>query len=431
MASSSAFRYVLDELENALGCRIRIKKSINGPMPRSGGKWGIKANGKRLFFERGLNFSSYEKKFAKSVLDSFRSLDRSLNKKTDSRGVAHQYRQTSIMASVFDIAVSRFISSSKSQFLNIHTLIQYFKRLSFESYEGEQVKTGIFFRKGKRLPEGRVSENNITFKAVPFNETIRMKSSLLNDTPFFRYVDGVESFYCCDANLDIHGYINVLNDRFDVFNRLSGARVETIIKELGDIYFYIGITNASDIEIFIDETFRILFRRGQWFFIDSNVFDFSLVDEVDYAYSIDPWRVFYSLSKIRKGAAALVVDDSNLKSYENLHIGHVAKDQEMFDAVAKGITNSSVSRLCETGELLRVLTTDGMTIFSKTFKEIKDFTVIVDTSSAAKSTGCKEEGGGGRTTAVCASSKYGFGIKVSEDGPITIFHKEKRMYKVG
>ncbi|BCS88375.1 hypothetical protein [Pseudodesulfovibrio sediminis] len=406
--------------------KISVHKKWDKPLPRSDGQWAIKWNGEVLLFERGIDFTRDEKKFAKIVLDSFVSLD----KKIGSRGVAHQYLQTSIMASVFDIAISRYIAISRSQFLNIHTLIQHFKRLSFERYEGEQVKTGMVVRKGKCFNAGDSQINKMRYEKVAFDSSVHLTQKILSDTAFFRYVDGVESFYCCDAGLNIHGYVNILHDEFNVFERLSGARIEFLIKELDDVHFYIGITSSSDIEIFYDDKFRILFRKGRWYFIDTESVNRSIIERLDKGV-VDPWRIFYSLSKIRKGTAALFAENDDEPGFKEMLVGHVSKDKEMLQAVESGIVVASIDRLCETGELFRILTTDGMTIFTNDFEGIIDFSVIVDTSLASKSAGCKNAGGGGRSTAVCAGSVFGNALKVSEDGPISVYYHEELIYKIG
>ena len=433
IVNTSAFRHTLDELENALGCKISRKKVWEGPTPRSNGKWVLKTQIKPedssfyLLFERGVDFSPKEKDFVNLVLKSHRLL----STKAKSRGVAYQYLQASITASVMDIAVSRFIAKSRENFLNTHTLIQYFKRLSFERYEGEQVKTGILVMKNPPDDNQDFKTENMIYEHVSFDDLVRISPSILSDTAFFRYVDGLDSVYCCDNYLNVHGYINILNDNHDVFNKLSGSRIEYLIDEHDDVYFYIGITNKSDIEIYFDDTFRIIFRRGKWFFIDSEILNVATTDLEIQDTQIDPWRIIYSLSKIRKGAAILCVDDSKSEQYKQLTIGHVTKEEDMFNAVQTGITNCSLEKLCITGELIRVLTTDGMTIFDEEFSRILDFTVIVDTSSDSNDNNCKEKGGGGRTTAVCASSKYGIATKVSEDGPISAFYDGDELYKVG
>lgn len=425
---TAAYLHVLDELKVSLGCKITIRQDSGQSLPRSRGKWGVRHNSFVLLFERGVSFTPLERRFARLVLTSFDSL----NQRMGSRGVTHQYLQTSLMTSVLDIAISRFIASSRSQFLNIHTLIQHFKRLSFEQYEGEQVKTGIIVRKGKLDDYDDVESGKVTYETVPFEDKIRIKQSLINDTAFFRYVDGVDSFYCCDHNLNISGYVNVLADSFNSLQRLSGRRVETIIDSFKDVYFYIGVNSSSDVEIFVNNQFRIVFRKGRWHFIDCESLDLSLTDSFDYnEFVVEPWRIFYSLSKIRKGAAALLVDEKSKENYKDIVIGHVSKDQELFSAVSNGMLATDVARLCDTGELLRILTTDGMTIFSDAIDSVYDFSAIVDTSLATKSRGCKSEGGGGRTTAVCACSKYGKAIKVSEDGPISVYNDEELIYKNG
>ena len=82
--------------------------------------------------------------------------------------------------------------------------------------------------------------------------------------------------------------------------------------------------------------------------------------------------------------------------------------------------------LKQNGQLLRILSADGLTIFDSDSNLIETG-FITNTSAINRD----DVTGGGRTTAAIASSNYGKVIKVSEDGPIELYENENRIYKFG
>ena len=87
--------------------------------------------------------------------------------------------------------------------------------------------------------------------------------------------------------------------------------------------------------------------------------------------------------------------------------------------------DKTISNLKHSGELINILSSDGMTLFNKE-GELIDTGIIINT--------CTTPGlvtGGGRTTAATAASLFGKVIKVSEDGPIELYESGKCIYRFG
>ena len=87
--------------------------------------------------------------------------------------------------------------------------------------------------------------------------------------------------------------------------------------------------------------------------------------------------------------------------------------------------NKTISSLKHSGELISILSSDGMSLFNKD-GELVDAGIIINT--------CTTPGlvtGGGRTTAATAASLFGKVIKVSEDGPIELYESGECVYRFG
>lgn len=434
MSFSSTLVDVLDDLAYALGGEFKRRKIKAKSTKRS---HYCKSRQDQLsyypYLVRGLPFSKSELHFIQVVLDT---LDELYPKKDDSQQVkVNEVQDAAVRLAVLDTAVARFFAPNLARFRNIERLISYFKRLSFERYEGEQVKTGMIVGRFNFEKSSEAKINGLQYRKVKIESPQRVKYSVLSNVACYRYVDGISAYYLTDPKLNIQGYVSVVNDNLNVFEKIIGGRVE-LLQNVVDIFlYYIGITSCGDVEI-IDGTYnvRLIYRKGRWIFLDTRVLAAGILGKDTYLDDKDDdvWKVFYSLSKIRKGAAALFTRKS-LTSLGDFCVGHIAEGK-MADVMSKAISKSSVNESVKSGELLRILTTDGMTIFDKRFSKIKDCNVIVDTSVAIKALlkkGGKELGGGGRTTAVIAASEYGTAIKVSEDGPISVYRNGEKIYSVG
>jgi len=89
------------------------------------------------------------------------------------------------------------------------------------------------------------------------------------------------------------------------------------------------------------------------------------------------------------------------------------------------VKRRTVSELKKGGALLRILSADGMTVFSREGRLVETG-FIIDTSHARDLVT-----GGGRTTAATAASFFGRVIKVSQDGPIELYQDGRLVYRFG
>ncbi|NIR49766.1 hypothetical protein GWO43_14710, partial [candidate division KSB1 bacterium] len=89
------------------------------------------------------------------------------------------------------------------------------------------------------------------------------------------------------------------------------------------------------------------------------------------------------------------------------------------------IRGTKIGTLKRSGELSRILSSDGLTVINRK-GELLDTGVIIDTSKVKDLVT-----GGGRTTAAIAASYFGSVVKVSEDGPIDLYRNGHSFYRFG
>ncbi|MFV0350657.1 MAG: hypothetical protein ACK5JO_18970 [Halodesulfovibrio sp.] len=413
---SDTFRAVLNDVEIALGCEC----SVVGLWEDGEGEpsYEIVHGDKCVQFFRGLSFSDLEKRFLDHVVDVFNS---AFNDDFHS-GMDMAYCSAMASVSVMDMAVAKFVGNM--HWYEVFRIIQNIKSLSYEKYEGSAVKTGLLVFDGRTdFGIRRPGVNFIEFSELD-SKGIILNDLVLRDAAFYRYVDGYDSFYACDVSGVVKGYYNIEESVMSSFDKICGQKVLSVLNVDGNSMFYIGITSYSDVEIYKSNKSRIVFRRGKW-----RIFDCSVIDAVvgNVEFDIEPWRCFYALSKIRKGSLVLFTDRFGEIEDDRFIKKHIDSGSGVFDVIRESVKKCGVRSVVESGELLRMLTTDGMVMFSSDFRQVMDINAIVDTSKAPSN----EMGGGGRSTAAASASMYGIAVKVSEDGPISIYRNGRCVYKVG
>ncbi|MBW2451492.1 MAG: hypothetical protein JRF07_03945 [Deltaproteobacteria bacterium] len=128
----------------------------------------------------------------------------------------------------------------------------------------------------------------------------------------------------------------------------------------------------------------------------------------------------YALSKSRHGTVALIPD--NQIDLELLCMGVVGGRDPLSLALIQRVDSRKIVTLKRSGELSRILSSDGLTLINRK-GELIDTGVIIDISKVSDLVTS-----GGRTPAATAASLFGRVIKVSEDGQIVLFLKGRHIY---
>lgn len=170
-----------------------------------------------------------------------------------------------------------------------------------------------------------------------------------------------------------------------------------MLSKAGSRAFAVYVNKASEVEIVLDTDQLLLWRKGYW--------------------------SIYVLSKARHGTVVLVVEDKT--DLEALRKGAVGGRDPLSRALTSHVRGTKIGTLKRSGELNRILSSDGMTVIHRK-GELLDTGVIIDTSQVSDLVT-----GGGRTTAAIAASHFGWIVKVSEDGPVELFHNGRRIYRFG
>ncbi len=367
-----------------------------------------------------LAFTSTEKSFITELLTAFEGLFAGFSAK----GYAAHFR-TALLTSLTDIAVARYIRGDrKGVFWPTQRMIQLLKNLSYQRYEGTPATTGFLVYRNQ-LDDFLASMGKTHSEWLDLGDDRRRISSDFFRNPLsYRFVDGDQALFVCDISMNVKGTIRAWSSGSrDSIKKLSNRETLSLLAKAGDGAFTAYVNKASEIEIVLDSDKLLLWRKGYWGIYDPDIMREFLSGKLDKR-SIDhlTWSV-YALSKARHGTVILVADDKT--DLEALSKGSVGGRDPLSRALIRHVRGSKIGNLKRTGELSRILSSDGLTVINRK-GELLDTGVIIDTSRVKELVT-----GGGRTTAATAASHFGSVIKVSEDGPLELFRDGRSIYRFG
>ena len=367
-----------------------------------------------------LAFTVTEITFISELLTAFEGLISGFS----AEGYAAHFR-TALLTSLTDIAVARYIRGDrKGVFWPIQSLIQLLKNLSYQRYEGSPATTGFLVYR-TQLDEFLSSLKKTRYDWLDLGDDRRRISGDFFRNPLsYRFVDGNRALFVCDIRMNVKGTIRTsAPGPGDNIEQLSNRETISLLSQAGNGAFAVYVNKASEVEIVLDSDKLLVWRKGYWGIYDPDIMHEFLAGKLDKR-SIDHlvWSV-YALSKARHGTVVLVAEEQS--SVDSLCMGSVGGRDPLSRALVRHVRGTKIGTLKRSGELSRILSSDGMTVINRK-GELLDAGVIIDTSRVSELVT-----GGGRTTAATAASHFGPVVKVSEDGPVELFRDGRCVYRFG
>ncbi len=369
---------------------------------------------------KALAFTATERNFIGELLTAFQGLFGGFS----AEGYAAHFR-TALLTSLMDIAVARYLRGDrKGVFWPVQSLIQLLKNLSYQRYEGTPATTGFLIYRNQ-LDDFLATLQNSRYGWLDLGEARRRISGHFFHNPLpYRFVDGHRALFVCDIRMNVKGTIrtNSPGPR-DNIEQLANRETLSLLKNAGENAFAIYVNKASEVEVVLDSDKLLIWRKGAWSIFDPDIFKEFFGGALD-SRSITHlvWSI-YALSKSRHGTVVLVADGAT--DLEELRKGSVGGRDPLSRALISHVRGMKIGALKRSGELSRILSSDGLTVINRK-GELLDTGVIIDTSKVRDLVT-----GGGRTTAASAASYYGRVVKVSEDGPIELYRDGHSIYRFG
>lgn len=365
-------------------------------------------------------FTRSEELFCRELLTAFSALYAGFHLE----GYAAHFR-TALLASIMDIGVARFLRGDRSKgFWPIQQLIQVLKKLSYQRYEGKPATTGfVVYRTTPPLIRRLLRERG--HSQIPVDPQIGISTTLFDNPLVYRFIDGKRLFFLSTIQMQVTGILRIeeVTSSSDV-ETLTQREVFSLVRSSGSGAFAATVNDSSEIEIMINPDKLIVRRKGQWAIFDPDIFRHFLKGELEISAIDDLIWTVYALSKSRTGTVILVYTGTP-RRLKRLKKGSVGGDDPIGRLLVKRVKGRTVTDLKQSGALLKILSADGMTVFGASGR-LLETGFIIDTSHVRQVVI-----GGGRTTAAAAASHFGKVIKVSQDGPIELYHEGMLVYRFG
>lgn len=371
-------------------------------------------------YRSGIPFTRTEIVFCRELLTALSAMYSGFRQE----GYAAHFR-TALLASLMDITVARFLRGDhRKGFWPIQQLVQLLKDLSYQRYEGKPATSGFIVHR-TTLPafEKLIAAREHTM--IPLHPYQPVSPTFFENPLTYRFIDGTNLFFVANIQMQVTGVMRTSgSSTCGEVERLTHREIFSLIRHAGSGAFAVTVNEASEIEVMITPDKLLVRRKGRWAIFDPDIMRSFLDDSIDRHALDDLLWTIYALSKSRHGTVILIHEKGG-EELAALKKGSVGGDDPIGRLLIGRVQGREIADLKQAGALLRILSSDGMTVFSREGK-LLETGFIIDTSHAREVVT-----GGGRTTAATAASFFGKVIKVSQDGPIELYQDGRMVYRFG
>jgi hypothetical protein len=291
------------------------------------------------------------------------------------------------------------------------------QELALEHYEGEPRRSGVVFAPdARRYLEETRSRSPYGFE--PFAEPQPLSVSFYEQPLSYRYVNGRDAFYLVDGEGNVHGVLRSRRPgKFSLSERARHAHLGPLLRTEQAAVWASFVGPNEDVNVVLPAGEHLRWNRLRWRFLDPAHLRVPLSDLGLETRLIDSLTgALYRISDSRVGALILIPEDPRNRP----PVAGSIDDSALGAALLATFRRRHIRTLENSDALVGTLTSDGLTTLSRSGR-ILDAGEIVDLSAGAAAIRESRVPGGGRTAAGRIASGYGLAIKVSQDGPITVF----------
>jgi DNA integrity scanning protein DisA with diadenylate cyclase activity len=318
-----------------------------------------------------------------------------------------------------DLIIAKFLESDNTR--SIHTplsILLALQELTFTRYEEKRCTSGFVYTSNPEEYIIKLKDTNYIFHA--FEEKPILNYAFFETPATYRYVDGRNSFYLIDEQKQIHGTIRLTNpNNYSLIDRIGNLHINELLQDVPGNSWISFVGLKDEVYVIVSENEQIKWSKNHWHFRDRSLI-VSLLAKFSFNENLMQLfiSILFSLSELRYGSVILIPDD-NKKLPPTIGI---IDNSQLGSSLRNSIRSANILNLTETNSILGILSSDGLTTISKngTILSCGD---IIDISQAADI----NTQGGGRSQAAISSSFYGVSIKISQDGPISIYYKGEKL----
>ena len=295
--------------------------------------------------------------------------------------------------------------------INVLLILQ---ELTDQKYEEQTCTSGFVFSLEPDIFIKSLTKTPYQF--YPFTTKPKLDFSYFSSPATYRYVDGRNSYYLVDRELNIHGVLRLTNpSSFTLVHRIGNRHLQSLIRDSGQktLIAFSGI--KEDIFVIFNLEQQLKWYKNNWIFRDRSLIN-TILKQFRFKAVLNEVFIntLFALSELNSGSIILIPE--NEKNLPRV-IGKIDNSQ-VGELLRKSIQCTNIYELSLNNSLIGILASDGLTTISKNGLIISCGDII-DINYVKE----KKLQGGGRSISSITASYYGLAIKVSQDGDISFFHQ--------
>jgi hypothetical protein len=360
-------------------------------------------------------FSRSESEF----LNYFTSTARGLLVQSDVKNI----KTTGRIASRYSfehVLVTRYLHRKRSGTLWTAALaISELQELSFQKYEGQPCTSGFAFFSEPELQIAGLADQ---YFVQPFESGIKLREGFFSKPSAYRYVDGRNAFYIVDHVQQVYGVARLREPtRYGRVARAAHEHVEPLLGGLEGRAWVVCSSRPHELEVVARSGRHLRWSKGHWHFVDRSILnEFLLQRDIAPVVADALVQVAFALSEMHIGTVLLVPDDvASLP-----RVAGQIDATSLATALISAFAGRTLPELVVDNSIIGLLGSDGLTVLQRNGVIISSG-VIIDLHADSAS----GFSGGGRTQAARVASRHGTVIKVSQDGPISLFYHGDEILK--
>jgi hypothetical protein len=318
------------------------------------------------------------------------------------------------------VFVSRYLRRKRSGTLWTSALIlSELQELSFQKYEGQPCTSGfVFFSE----PEIQIKTLAPEYLFQPFTSPVQLAEGFFSTPAAYRYVDGRNAFYVVDNWQRVYGVVRLREPtRYSRVARSAYDHVEPLLRGRAGRAWVACSNHPTELEAITRARLHLRWNKSHWHFIDRSILhDFLLQRDVPAAVTKSLVEIMFAMSDMHVGTVVLIPND-----VESLPgVAGQIDSSPLATALLSAFSGRLLPDLVADNSIVGVLGSDGLTTIERT-GVVRSSGQIIDLLRERAS----DAAGGGRTQAALAASRHGTVIKVSQDGPISLFYGGREILK--
>ena len=340
---------------------------------------------------------------------------------SERRDIRLAQRLASIL-SLEQLLISRYLRGGKANvFWTPAIILSELQQLSYQRYEGAPCTSGVVFCSEASDYLSRLDGEYYQFES--FQEPIDFDDRFFQSPASFRYVDGRNAFYFVDNWRKVAGILRCKDPkRFGLIQRSAGEHLSPLLLDNVGRVWAAFVGNNGDVNVQQKNSVVLRWLRNHWHVIYKDHVRTALsVRGVEEKLAALLQNVLFTVSDLRAGALLLVARKPNLLP----RVVGTIDNSRLGIALQTAMARGTIEDLSATGALVGVLTSDGLTSVARDGR-VLGCGQIVDIAAAETRT----ISGGGRTQAARYASQFGLAIKISEDGPISLFEDGVELIRI-